>query len=108
LFTAVAAHAAGYTVSSTSVTSTTVPVTVLPQNTATTTWILCVRSGAAVPVLCFPYKGTVPSSPPAGALEITGANCRGDGTVYDTVLQTGWACVLESAGTAATVDAVSR
>jgi hypothetical protein len=108
LFVAASAHAAGYTVSSTAVSSTTTPVAVLSPGAATTTWQLCNRAAATAPVLCFPYKGTLPGSAPAGAVEIPASSCRGDGTVYDTViLQSGWACVMEASGST-TVDAMSR
>lgn len=99
----------GYTVNSVSVSSASTPVAVLPYKTATVTWMICTRTAAAVPVLCFPYVGTtVPAVAPAGAMEIPASNCRGDGIVFDSSMTTGWACVLESGTGAVTVDVMSR
>jgi hypothetical protein len=103
------ASAGNYYVSSVSVGSTTTPVVAIPPVTATASWVLCLRSTAAVPVLCFPYQGATPVAAPASAWELTATSCRGDTTTGpDPTMTYGWACVLETSGAAATVDALAR
>lgn len=104
-----AAGVGGYTVNTVSINSASTPVAALPYKTATITWMICSRTASAVPVLCFPYTGTtVPSVASPGAMEIPAGQCREDGTVFDSSMTTGWACVLESGTGAVTVDVMSR
>lgn len=89
------------------VTSTTVPVQIIPV-TGKTSWTLKPRTGATS-ILVFAFSGSVPGSAPANTMEIQAEQSLSDADnlmSYETdSMQQGWAAVLTAAGTA-TVDAV--
>jgi hypothetical protein len=103
-----------YTCLSTSVTSSTTPVTVLNVSEMTT-WTIHARSGA-LGVLCFPYTAqsvptAVPSPAaiievPAGANLSDAVNC--DLNTCKDAIGAAWACVLTTGSTAVTVDSCYR
>lgn len=102
-----------YTCQTTSVTSSTTPVNVLPS-AFMTTWTIHARSGG-LGVLCFPYPGAIPTAvpSPAAIMEIpAGANLN-DAVQCDTntcrdAIGEAWACVLTTGSTAVTADACYR
>lgn len=116
-----------YTQNTVSVTSTTVPVSVIPSTDLKATWLVKLRSTGANPVLCFHYSGALPGAAPAacstpaatidaGCMELTTSQPLRDGsnnyasasnTQYQTAMNDGIACVLSTSG-AETVDAIYR
>jgi hypothetical protein len=107
------ASAQVYNPKTTSVTSTTTPVTVLPPMVGRHSWTLKPRVGAAAPVLCFAYPGTVPATAPSDVYELSGGSALNDSVTCDgapciAAIGEAWACVLESGSTPVTVDASWR
>lgn len=96
-----------YGQASVTVSSTTVPVQIIPV-TGKTSWVMKPRVGSTT-ILVFPFSGPVPGTPPAAAMELVAGTSMGDADnlmSYETdSMQQGWAAVLESAGSA-TVDAI--
>jgi hypothetical protein len=103
------AWAQQYTQLSTSVTSSSVPINVLPAGLKKA-WCIRPRSTAANPVLCFAYNGTIPGSPPTNTQELSAGfqQCDNLYPVGDTAVSEPWACVLSTGVTAVTVDATYR
>ena len=102
--------AQNYTSQSTSVTSTSVPINVLPA-AQKKEWCIRPRSTAANPVLCFAYQGAIPTAvPTASAVQELSAGIF----LCDSLVPVGnnideaWACVLATGATAVTVDATWR
>lgn len=105
----------GVTLNTVTLTSTTVPASLLPPGKCSQTWSISVRqSGTSCggAILVFPYQGTVPGSAPADVREIACGtsfpdavtNPNGGGNVGISV---GYAAVLES-GTSTVVDNICR
>jgi len=92
-------------IKTTSVTSATVPVNILPEGSKQS-WCITPRTGAAVPVDCFAYTGTIPGSAPTNMQEITAAKsfCQEVSTLPAPAVNAAWACVLSTGVTAVTVD----
>lgn len=102
-----------YTCQTTSVTSSTTPVNILPVNPMTT-WTCHARSGA-LGVLAFPYAGTIPTAvpSPAAIVEIpAGANLSDavtcDNNTCKDAIGEAWAAVLTTGSTPVTVDCCFR
>lgn len=120
------AHAQfAYVTTSVSITSTTVPVAVIPSTDLKSTWMIKPRSTAVVPVLCFTYSGALPGSAPAncsspgsgaGCTELVASQPMSDGQNFyseangnfQTALNQGVACVLSTGSSAVTVDGKYR
>jgi hypothetical protein len=100
-----------YSFQTTSVTSSTVPVNVMPAGTKKT-WCITPRSAATVPVDCFAYQGAIPTGVPSPAAiqEITAAKSFCDELSFaaDPTINSAWACVLSTGSTAVTVDSTWR
>jgi len=100
-----------YQLQSTSVTSATVPVSLMPPGNKVS-YMIKVRNAAAVPVLLFPYSGTLPGSAPANVFELAPGQFFSDEDPISAYLTDamgqGWAAVLESGVTAVAVDAAWR
>jgi hypothetical protein len=100
-----------YSIAAVSITSATVPVSIMPPTTKTA-WLMRVRSSAAVSVLVFPYSGSLPGAAPAGVLELAAGQNLADadaiGTLMTDSMQQGWAAVLETGSVAVAVDALWR
>lgn len=101
-----------YTCQTTSVTSSSVPVNVLPA-AVMTTFTIHVRSTGANPVLIFPYAGSLPGSAPTNVME------RAAGSDWSDAISCGapeclfaigqaYGAVLATGSTAVTVDACYR
>jgi hypothetical protein len=102
-----------YHCQTTSVTSSTTPVNVLP-NAFMTTFCIHARSGA-LGVLAFPYPATIPTAVPSPAAikEIPAGADLCDAVQCDTntcrdAVGEAWAAVLTTGSTAVTVDACYR
>lgn len=102
-----------YTCKTTSVTSSTVPVIILPNGTMTT-WIIKERLEATVAVFAFPFTGVVaPGSAPANVFELSPGQPFPDQVNIATAsgfsaVGQGWAAVLATGSSAMTVDACYR
>lgn len=101
-----------YTCKTTSVTSASVPVQIMPSATMST-WTIHTRSGAAVSILAFPYQGSLPGSAPSNVMEVAAGAIWTDQINLNTALGhqavgESWAAVLASGSTAVTVDTCYR
>ena len=100
-----------YTISTVSVTSSTIPVSLMPP-TDKSSWMIRVRSAAANSVLLFNYSGTLPGSAPGNSFELAAGQFINDqdaiGSYETDAMQQGWAAVLETGSTAVTVDSIYR
>lgn len=105
----------GYTCTTTSVTSATVPTAIATPGEITT-WIFHNESGSAVSVKMFPYTGnTVPGAAPSPAayMELTVGAYLPDAITCDSAacreaMGQGWAAVLATGVSASTVDVCTR
>lgn len=102
----------GYTCQTTSVTSSTVPVNIVPSSRMSD-FIIHVRTGAAVSALIFPYIGAIPGSPPSNVLERPAGSDLADQVTWATPagnfgIGEAWGAALASGSTAITVDACWR
>lgn len=107
-----AAYNVGYTVATVAVSSTTVPVSLIPPGFMSGGFYIRNRAGSASSVLIFPYVGTLPGSAPANTLELSAGvsfndNITGSASGQDAGIGSGWAAVLETGGSA-TVDSSWR
>lgn len=103
---------AGVTQATVSLTSTSSPVSLMPPGTRLAGFVFRNRSGSACKCLVFTYTGTLPGSPSSDVFELDIGSTLNDQLVsasmgMDTMLNVGWAAVLESAGSA-TVDVIYR
>lgn len=99
----------GYQQATVSVTSATVPVSIVAPGFMSRGWSLRVRSAAAAPILLFSYRGALPGAAPANAREVAAGETFEDrlSSAYsgaDDGIGDGLAAVLESGATAVTVD----
>lgn len=105
----------GYTCTTTSVSSSTVPTAIATPGEITT-WLFHNESGSPVSVQMFPYSGnTVPSSAPSPAayMELSVGAYLTDAITCDTAacresMGQGWAAVLSTGSSASTVDVCTR
>ncbi len=102
-----------YTCCLTQVGSSVAPVQVKPP-WPMTTWSITWRTGGAAPVLIFPYSGTLPSTAPANAHELSSQNSSYSDSVGVATpsglngIGEAWAAVLETGSTQVPVDACWR
>jgi hypothetical protein len=102
----------GYACQTTSVTSATVPVNVLPAKRMSS-FVIHVRSGAAVSALLLPYIGALPGAAPANVMEVAAGTSFSDNTLSEVptsrfAMGNPWGAVLASGVTAITLDACWR
>lgn len=100
-----------YICQTTSVTSSTVPVNILPV-TPMTTWTCHARSGG-LGVLAFPYPNAIPTAAPANVIEIPAASNLNDAVTCDAntckdSIGEAWAAVLTTGATPVTTDCCYR
>lgn len=105
----------GYTTTTTSVTSSTVPTAIATPGEITS-WVFHEESAGSVAVHIFPYAGnTVPGAAPSPAayMELTAGAYLPDAITCDSAacrqaMGQGWAAVLSSGSTPVTVDVITR
>lgn len=103
--------AGGVTQATVSVSSTSVPVSLIPPGMKFGGWVMRVRTGGTS-CLVFAYNGSVPGSPPTDTWELVAGQTLNDsmttalGAGY-AGLGVGWAAVLEVSGSA-TIDVIYR
>jgi hypothetical protein len=98
-----------YTQATVSVTSATVPVSIIPPGDKIS-YSLKPRAAGAVPILFFFYSGTLPGSAPSNVMELVASEGFSDfdprGSFSTDAMGQGIAAILESGSTAVTVDAI--
>lgn len=100
-----------YKCTTTTVSGTTTPTAI--QTPGSMTWYSIKPRAASTTILIFPYISTVPASVPTGAYELTAGATFSDQVHCNSPdclsgVGNGWAAVVESGASSATVDSCTR